>query len=77
MIYLILRNGKEPRRGDLDWLCIHKDRKDAHAAFGRLPVAPDEFAQLVEVDSIQGTWKPIINRWGRDAANSEILPLFS
>jgi hypothetical protein len=76
MVYLIIRNGAEPRSGTQDWSCIHKDRQQAYNAFSLLKPGPDEFAQLVEIDSIQGTWKPLMNVWGPDAANDAVKHLF-
>lgn len=71
MIWLIIVNGPEPKQGTRDWREMFVDKELAASVFRHLPVADDEFAQLVAIHP-DGWFEPRLNRWGKTAATIAI-----
>lgn len=73
MIYLIIQTDySNPQRGCVSWHSPHKNREDAYAAFGQLDMAPNDYAELVEIDSITPTWRPLLQKFGPKAVQKSL-----
>jgi hypothetical protein len=76
MIYLIIVNhAGTSALGCTDFHAMFTDRWMAYEAFGHLPMCDNDFAQLVSIDPIVGTWEARLNAYGREAASNAAAKL--